>query len=48
MDYIQMPDYIVAKANPIQKQLLGVVEDPLSYFIPVEEDVPLKKLLVPE
>jgi ectoine hydroxylase-related dioxygenase (phytanoyl-CoA dioxygenase family) len=45
MDYIQMPDEIVAKANPIQKQLLGVVSDPLSFFIPVEEDVPLKKLL---
>ncbi|MDA1141543.1 MAG: phytanoyl-CoA dioxygenase family protein [Planctomycetota bacterium] len=45
MDYIQMPDEIVARANPIQKQLLGVVADPLSYFIPVEEDVPLKKLL---
>jgi len=45
MDYIQMPDEIVAKANPIQKQLLGVVKDPLSYFIPVEEDVPLRKLL---
>ncbi|MDP6502559.1 MAG: phytanoyl-CoA dioxygenase family protein [Planctomycetota bacterium] len=45
MDYIQMPDEIVAKANPIQKQLLGVVSKPLSFFIPVEKDVPLKKLL---
>lgn len=30
MDYIPMPKDLLAKCNPIQKQLLGVVSDPLS------------------
>ena len=45
MDYIQMPDELVAKCNPIQKQLIGVVSDPLSFYIPQDKDVPLKSLL---
>jgi ectoine hydroxylase-related dioxygenase (phytanoyl-CoA dioxygenase family) len=46
MDYISMPDELVAKCTtPIQKQLLGVVGDPLSYYLPKDEDVPLKALL---
>ena len=42
MDYIAMPDKFVAKCNPIQKQLVGVASDPLSYYLPVETDVPLR------
>ena len=45
MDYITMPAELVAKCNPIQKQLLGVVSDPLSYYLPKDQDVPLKALL---
>lgn len=42
MDYIAMPDKLVAKCNPIQKQLVGVASDPLSYYLPVDTDVPLR------
>lgn len=45
MDYIQMPDELVAKCNPIQKQLLGVVDDPMSFYIPQDKDVPLKSVV---
>jgi ectoine hydroxylase-related dioxygenase (phytanoyl-CoA dioxygenase family) len=45
MDYITMPDELVAKCNPIQKQLLGVVGDALSYYLPKDADVPLKALI---
>ncbi len=45
MDYIAMPDELVTKCNPIQKQLIGVVSDPLSYYIPQDKDVPLKSAL---
>ena len=45
MDYISMPDELVAKCTtPIQKQLLGVVGDSLSYYLPKDEDVSLKAL----
>ncbi len=45
MDYMQMPDALLARANPIQKQLLGAVDDAMSYYIPRDEDVPLKALM---
>ena len=45
MDYIQMPDELVTKCNPVQKQLIGVVSDPLSFYIPQDKDVPLKSAL---
>ena len=45
MDYIQMPDELVTKCNPIQKQLIGVVTDPMSFYIPQDKDVPLKSAL---
>ena len=44
MDYIAMPEELIARANPVQKQLLGVVSDPISYYSPRDEDVPLKTL----
>jgi ectoine hydroxylase-related dioxygenase (phytanoyl-CoA dioxygenase family) len=47
MDYIVMPEELIARANPIQKQLLGVVSDPISYYIPRDEDVPIKTILEP-
>ncbi len=45
MDYITMPQELIAKCNPIQKQLLGVVGDPLGYYLPKDEDVPLRALV---
>ena len=45
MDYISMPENVLAKCTPIQKQLLGVVEDALSYYLPPDEDVPVKALV---
>jgi ectoine hydroxylase-related dioxygenase (phytanoyl-CoA dioxygenase family) len=47
MDYITMPEELIAKCTPIQKQLLGVVSHPLSYYLPKAEDVPLKALVHP-
>ena len=44
MDYITMPDELIAKCNPIQKQLVGVVSDPLSYYLPQDQDVPLRDI----
>ena len=45
MDYVTMPDALIARATPIQKQLLGAVSDPLSYYLPKDEDVPLKAMV---
>ena len=45
MDYIMMPDELVDRCNPIQKQLLGVVDDAMSFYIPQDKDVPLKSVL---
>ncbi len=45
MDYITMPEELIEKCNPIQKQLLGVVGDPLGYYLPKDEDVPLRALV---
>ncbi|MBT4138240.1 MAG: phytanoyl-CoA dioxygenase [Candidatus Latescibacteria bacterium] len=45
MDYISMPDELIERCNPIQKQLLGVVSAPISYYIPRDEDVPLRGIL---
>ena len=40
-----MPDKIKSKANLVQRQLLDAVSDPLSFYLPREEDVPLKALV---
>jgi hypothetical protein len=45
MDYVVMPEELLARCNPIQRQLLGAVSDPLSYYLPAEADVPLKALV---
>ena len=49
MDYIAMPDELVAplQSNP-KNSLLAVVGDPLSYYLPQDEDVPLKALVETE
>ena len=40
MDYIVMPKEIIDQCNPVQKQLLGVVDNALSYYLPQDKDVP--------
>ena len=45
MDYIQMPRSLVERCTPFQKQLIGEVGDALSYYLPEDEDVPLKAFL---
>ena len=45
MDYVIMPDELIERCNPVPPQLLGVVSDPISYYIPRDEDVPLKAVV---
>ena len=42
MDYITMPERLTVNCNPIQRQLLGVVDDPMSNYLPTDDDVPLR------
>ena len=42
MDYDQMPESLLAKCSPIGKQLLGHRASHMGYYVPTEEDVPLK------
>jgi ectoine hydroxylase-related dioxygenase (phytanoyl-CoA dioxygenase family) len=44
IDFITQSPELVAQANPIQRQLLGAVSDPISFYLPARfpEDVPLK------
>ena len=46
IDFIAHSDELLEKATPIQKQLLGKVSDPLSYYLPDKfpSDVPLREL----
>lgn len=47
IDFITQSPELLAQANPVQKQLLGEVSDPISYYLPSRfpEDVPLKELV---
>lgn len=42
MDYDSMPDNLLDKCSPIGKQLLGHQVSHMSYYLPTDEDVPLK------
>lgn len=42
IDYIQMPEELLARCNPIEKQLLGWKGSHLGYQAPQEADCPLK------
>ncbi|MBC8101891.1 MAG: phytanoyl-CoA dioxygenase family protein, partial [Cytophagales bacterium] len=47
IDFAFQSDALLAKASPIQRQLLGASSDPLSYYLPGRSgyvDVPLKAL----
>jgi hypothetical protein len=43
MDYQTMPEEILAHCDPIRWQLLGGVRTPMGVYLPMEEDVPLRR-----
>jgi ectoine hydroxylase-related dioxygenase (phytanoyl-CoA dioxygenase family) len=47
IDFITQDEELIAQANPIQRQLLGAVSDPISFYLPgrFPEDVPLKDIM---
>lgn len=46
IDYDTMPEELLAKCSPIGRQLLGDKATHLGYYIPTDEDVPLKQWYV--
>lgn len=42
IDYEAMPEDLLARCTPIGRQLLGARSSHLGYYIPTDEDVPLK------
>jgi ectoine hydroxylase len=42
MDYVVMPPELLARCTPIQRQLLGDAQTQLGYYLPQDEDVPLR------
>ena len=44
MNYVIMAKEIIDQCNPVQKQLLGIVDSPLSYYLPQDKDVPFNSL----
>lgn len=46
IDFVSIPDELMASASPVQKQLLGAATDALSFYLPsrYEADLPLGKL----
>jgi ectoine hydroxylase len=45
MDYIEMPQRLIERADPIQAQLLGKIGHKTGFYLPKEEDIPLKAWL---
>jgi ectoine hydroxylase-related dioxygenase (phytanoyl-CoA dioxygenase family) len=43
MDYIEMPQRLIEQADPIQKQMLGYITHNTGFYLPKEEEVPLRK-----
>lgn len=42
MDYVQMPERLFQNADPIQRQMLGHITHNLGFYLPKEEDIPLR------
>jgi ectoine hydroxylase-related dioxygenase (phytanoyl-CoA dioxygenase family) len=42
MDYVTMPRELLDRVSPIRRQLLGDAATQLGYYIPTDEDVPLR------
>lgn len=45
IDTLPTPDDLMAKADPVQRQLLGEIASPLTFYLPEKNDVPLKAWL---
>lgn len=48
IDFVTQPEELLAKASPIQRQLLGAATHELSYYLPSRNnyaDVPVKTLV---
>ena len=45
MDYVAMPEEMLAGCDPIRRQLLGDCTSPMGYQLPEAEDVPLRAWL---
>jgi ectoine hydroxylase-related dioxygenase (phytanoyl-CoA dioxygenase family) len=43
MDYVSIPQAILEKATPIQRQLLSDVQTQLGFYLPTDADVPLRQ-----
>ena len=43
MDYTEMPPRLIERADPIQRQMLGHISHNTGFYLPKEEDIPLKK-----
>jgi hypothetical protein len=42
MDYVTMPASILSRCDPIRRQLLGDAVTQLGYWLPTDDDAPLK------
>ncbi len=42
MDYVAMPQELLERCSPIDRQLLGEAKTPIGHVLPQDEDVPLK------
>lgn len=45
MDYAQMPQEVLARCNPVQRQLLSDSSYDLGHYIPKDADVPIRNIL---
>lgn len=45
MDYVQMPERLFQNTDPIQRQMLGDITHNLGFYLPKEEDIPLRSWL---
>lgn len=43
MDYVAMPDRLLHGATPIQRQLLGDARTQLGFYLPTDDDAPLRQ-----
>ena len=42
MDFVQMPEELLARCSPVRRQLLGDAATQLGFYLPKDEDVPLR------
>jgi hypothetical protein len=45
MDYVTMPEALLSRCDPVRRQLLGDARTQLGYWLPTDEDAPLKAWL---